>query len=134
MQEKRGHNKLKETPPKSVAARFVEQLNDPLIFVLFVAAAISMLMREFGDTTIILTVILMNATIGVIQEGKADRALAALKDLSAPKAFIRPADTPPDHEIWNEIPQPPQTAQNPIYLYECIFLSNHNLPLHELSL
>lgn len=104
MQEKRGHNKLKETPPKSVAARFVEQLNDPLIFVLFVAAAISMLMREFGDTTIILTVILMNATIGVIQEGKADRALAALKDLSAPKAFIRPADTLPDHEVWNEIP------------------------------
>ena len=69
--------------------RFLEQLNDPLIFILFVAASISMLLREFSDTAIILAVILMNAVIGVIQEGKARAALDSLKEMTSPHALIR---------------------------------------------
>lgn len=85
----RGQNILEDEQHKSVLANFLEQLNDPLIFILFVAAAISMLLKEFGDMMIILAVILVNAVIGVIQEGKAQRALEALKEMTSPKAVVR---------------------------------------------
>ncbi|MGN0141967.1 MAG: cation-translocating P-type ATPase [Roseburia sp.] len=88
----RGRNILEEEAPKSVVASFFEQLNDPLIFILFVAAAISMLLHEFGDMAIILAVVLLNAVIGVIQEGKAKRALDALKELTSPHALLKEAD------------------------------------------
>lgn len=50
-----------------------------MIFILFLAASISMLLREYSDTGIILLVIVLNTTVGVIQEGKARKALEALK-------------------------------------------------------
>src|SRR5699024_7164497 len=56
---------------------------------LFVAAAISMLLREFSDTGIILAVIFLNTAIGVIQEGKAVKALEALKKITAPEALVK---------------------------------------------
>ncbi len=84
----RGHNVLKEAPEKNALQRFLAQLNDPLIFILFIAASISMLLGEYSDTLIILSVILVNALVGVIQEGKAQRALHALKELSSPKALL----------------------------------------------
>ena len=68
---------------------FLEQLNDPLIFVLFLAAAISMLLREFSDTVIILVVILVNSVVGVLQEGKAQKALDALKQMTSPVAVVK---------------------------------------------
>ncbi len=85
----RGENVLAREKKKSVISSFIEQLNDPLIFILFVAASISMLLREFSDTAIILAVILMNAIVGVVQEGKAQAALDALKEMTSPKAVIR---------------------------------------------
>lgn len=84
----RGHNILKEAPEKNTLQRFLAQLNDPLIFILFIAASISMLLGEYSDTLIILSVILVNALVGVIQEGKAQRALHALKEMSSPKALL----------------------------------------------
>lgn len=84
----RGHNVLKEAPEKNALQRFSAQLNDPLIFILFIAASISMLLGEYSDTLIILSVILVNALVGVIQEGKAQRALHALKEMSSPKALL----------------------------------------------
>ena len=84
----RGKNILEEAKPKTPFCSFLEQLNDPLIFILIVAAAISMLLGELGDTAIILVVILVNAIIGVIQEGKAQRALEALKKMTSPTAII----------------------------------------------
>ncbi len=85
----RGKNVLEEEQKESVAASFLAQLNDPLIFILFVAAAISLLLKEFSDTAIILAVVLVNAVIGVLQEGKAMRALEALKEMTSPHALIR---------------------------------------------
>ena len=84
----RGHNVLKEAPEKNALQRFLAQLNNPLIFILFIAASISMLLGEYSDTLIILSVILVNAIVGVIQEGKAQRALHALKEMSSPKALL----------------------------------------------
>lgn len=83
-----GPNRLQEPPPKTVFATFMEQLNDPLIYVLMVAAAISLFLREISDAIIIIVVVLMNAVVGMIQEGKAKRALDSLKKLTSPKAHV----------------------------------------------
>lgn len=85
----RGKNVLEDEKSPSVLECFAAQLNDPLIFILFVAAAISLLLGEYGDTGIILAVVLVNAVVGVVQEGRAERALAALKELTSPHAYIR---------------------------------------------
>ena len=85
----RGQNVLKDARRKTLPECFLEQLNDPLIFILFVAAAISMLLGEVSDTAIILAVILVNALVGVIQEGRAQKALDALKQLTSPAALVR---------------------------------------------
>lgn len=84
----RGQNVLEEGQRKTALQRFLEQLNDPLIFILFIAAAISLLLQEYSDTAIILAVILVNAIVGVIQEGKAQRALDSLKEMTSPRAVI----------------------------------------------
>ena len=85
----RGKNVLEDEERKSTAESFMEQLNDPLIFILFVAAVISLFLREYGDTVIILAVVLLNAVVGMIQEGKAKRALDALKAMTSPHALFR---------------------------------------------
>ncbi|MCI8598243.1 MAG: cation-translocating P-type ATPase [Lachnospiraceae bacterium] len=85
----RGKNILEEGHHKTLPESFFEQLNDPLIFILFIAAAISMLLGEVSDTAIILAVILVNSVVGVIQEGKAQKALDALKQMTSPTALVR---------------------------------------------
>lgn len=84
-----GMNELEEEKKKSVLEVFLEQLNDPLICVLLVAAFVSFLLREVSDTIIIVAVILLNAAVGVIQEGKAQKALDSLKKLTSPEACVR---------------------------------------------
>ncbi len=84
-----GPNVLKEGRKKTKAESFLEQLNDPLICVLLVAALVSFLLKEVSDAIIITVVILVNATVGVIQEGKAQKALESLKKLTSPKAVVR---------------------------------------------
>ena len=90
--EERGRNVLEDEEKKSWAESFLEQLNDPLIFILFVAAAISLLLREYGDMAIILAVVLLNATVGVIQEGKAKKSLEVLKRMTSPHALLLEGD------------------------------------------
>ena len=90
--EERGRNVLEDEEKKSWAESFLEQLNDPLIFILFVAAAISLLLREYGDMAIILAVVLLNATVGVIQEGKAKKSLEVLKQMTSPHALLLEGD------------------------------------------
>lgn len=87
--EKYGENCLKNQKKKSVAALFFEQLCDPLIYILMVAIAVSLFLKEAGDAFIIGAVILLNATVGVIQEGKARKAIEALQKLSSPRALVK---------------------------------------------
>lgn len=84
-----GENHLKDKRKKSMAALFFEQLNDPLIYILMAAIAVSLFLGEVGDAGIIAVVILMNAIVGVVQEGKAQKAIEALKELSGPKALVK---------------------------------------------
>lgn len=83
-----GANRLKEQERKSVWQMILEQLNDPLILILVVAMAISLMLHEFGDAVIIVAVVVLNAAVGIIQEGKADRAVEALKKISSPQAVV----------------------------------------------
>lgn len=84
--KKYGPNKLREQEKKTLAKRILEQLNDPLILILVVAMAVSMMLYEFGDAIIIVVVVVLNAAVGIIQEGKAGRAVEALKKISQPRA------------------------------------------------
>ena len=83
-----GRNEMKGARKKTVLESFLEQLNDPLIYVLIVAAAVSIFLGEYSDAIIIGVVVLLNATVGVLQEGRARKALESLKKLTSPKAFV----------------------------------------------
>lgn len=82
-----GPNRLKEQEEAGLGAQILAQLNDPLILILAVAMAISVMLHEFGDALIIVAVVAVNAAVGIIQEGKAGRALEALKQIAQPKAI-----------------------------------------------
>ena len=83
-----GRNEMREPRKKTLLENFFGQLNDPLIYVLIVAAFVSILLHEVSDAVIIAVVVLMNAVVGMLQEGKARRALESLKKLTSPKAFV----------------------------------------------
>lgn len=84
----KGPNRLADPPKKHIWEAFLEQLADPLIYVLLAAAAVSLFLHEVSDTVIILVVVLLNAVTGLVQEGKAQKALDSLKKLTSPKAFV----------------------------------------------
>ncbi|MDO4581684.1 MAG: cation-translocating P-type ATPase [Bacillota bacterium] len=86
-----GENKLREAKPTPLYRRCAAQLNDPMVLILLAAAAVSAWFGEWADTLIIAVVVLLNACLGLYQEGKAARAAAALARLSAPMATLRRA-------------------------------------------
>lgn len=87
--EKYGKNKVVEGKKKSLGKMIWEQLNDPLIFILAIAAVISGITSEISDSIIIALVVVINAVIGVSQELKAEKSMDALKKLSTPHAYVR---------------------------------------------
>lgn len=88
-QEEYGRNKVEEGKKKSLGAMIWDQLNDPLIFILAIAAIISGVTSEISDAIIIAIVVIINAVIGVTQEMKAEKSMEALKKLSTPHAYVR---------------------------------------------
>lgn len=86
---KNGPNALVEKKKKTKLQMFFAQLNEPMIYILLVAAVISFALGEGSDSLIILAVVLINGIIGMVQEGKAQDALETLKKLSAPKTVVR---------------------------------------------
>lgn len=90
-----GKNCINITKKKSILSRFLAQFSDFMILVLLAAAAISFWVSyvsgdgDFVDPIIILVIVVLNAVIGVIEESRADNALEALKQMSAPTAKIR---------------------------------------------
>ena len=98
--EENGKNKLAQAKGKSIIRRFFEQLADPMIIILIIAAFISGALgvyemihnpaeaEGFADVIIILAVVIINAVLGVYQESKAEKAIEALQEMSAAKSKV----------------------------------------------
>jgi Ca2+-transporting ATPase len=83
-----GANLLPQQPPVPLWRRVAAQLRDPLIIVLLVAAALTIATADWTDTVVITLVIVVNTSVGVAQEVRADRAITALSQLTAPTARV----------------------------------------------
>ena len=83
-----GANELSERLRPGFFALLLNQLNNYLVIVLIVAAVISLVLGEYIDSIAIMVIVVLNAVVGVIQEGKAEEALAALKKMAAPNAQV----------------------------------------------
>ena len=77
-----GPNALPEATQRSVFLLLLTQFKSPLIYILFVAAALAAAMGHWGDAAVILGVVVANALIGTYQEGRAEKSMAALRRLS----------------------------------------------------
>lgn len=95
LQKKYGLNKLNEKKKKTILQRFIDQFKDVMILILIAAAVISFViacntgeLKEFFEPALILLIVVMNAIMGVLQESKAEKALEALKNLSALQARV----------------------------------------------
>lgn len=90
-----GSNRLREKKKKSNLRRFIDQFKDVMILILIAAAAVSFVIaciegdpEGFFEPVLILLIVVLNAMMGVLQESKAEKALDALKNLSAPHARV----------------------------------------------
>lgn len=90
-----GPNKLNEKKKKTNLQRFLEQFKDVMIIILLIAAVISFVIAciegdvmEFFEPVLILLIVVLNAIMGMVQESKAEKALDALKNMSAPHARV----------------------------------------------
>ena len=86
--EQYGHNALIERERPGAAARFLRQFHNVLIYVLLASGAIVLALGHFIDAGVILVVVLVNAIVGFVQEGKAEDALAAIRAMAAPGANV----------------------------------------------
>ena len=83
-----GPNELNAKPPRTLAQMVREQVGDPMVLILLVAAALSALLQEWAEAGIIFIIVVANAVIGIVQERKAQSSLEALRNLSAPTARV----------------------------------------------
>ena len=89
-----GPNKLDEEEKTPLWKRFFEQMADPMVIMLLVAAAISVITGfiqgepEWADAVIILSVVILNSVLGVVQEAKSEQALEALQEMSAAQSKV----------------------------------------------
>ncbi|WP_202610350.1 cation-translocating P-type ATPase [Herbidospora solisilvae] len=86
--KREGPNLPPQQPPTPLWRRIAGQMKDPLILVLLVAAALTAATRDWADMSVILLVVVVNTTVGVVQEVRADRAITALSRLTAPSARV----------------------------------------------
>ncbi|WP_438319435.1 cation-translocating P-type ATPase (plasmid) [Streptomyces sp. HUAS TT3] len=84
-----GPNAVETTRPVPLHARVLAQLRDPLITVLLGAIVLTLAIGDHADSVVIALVIVVNTTVGVVQEVRAGRAVAALSAMSAPSARVR---------------------------------------------
>ena len=109
-----GLNKLDEAKKKNIFLKFLEQFSDFMIIILLIAAGVSFVMAlieknktDFLDPVIILVIIVINAVVGVIQEFKAEKSIAALKKLTAAETFVlrdgRKSKIPADYLVPGDI-------------------------------
>ena len=84
-----GANSLSSGKKEPFYSLVLKQLNEPMIYILFAAAALSAIVKEWENSLVILAIVIINAAIGVIQENRAEKALEALRKLTVTKALVR---------------------------------------------
>ena len=83
-----GPNELAEQPRSTIWQMLVEQFNNFIVIILLIAVVISALLSDYVEAVAILTIVILNALLGIIQERRAEEALAALRRLAAPDAHV----------------------------------------------
>jgi Ca2+-transporting ATPase len=83
-----GKNELQEAPRTSIWVRIYEQFANFLVILLLVAAVISAVLGDWVEAAAIMTIVLLNAALGVVQESRAEESLAALKKMASPDANV----------------------------------------------
>ena len=86
--QQHGPNMLTEAPPTTIWQLLWEQFNNFVVILLIVAAVISALLGDFIEASAIMAIVLLNAVLGIVQERRAERALATLRQLAAPEAHV----------------------------------------------
>ena len=86
--EQYGPNELREEPRPGFLARLLRQFQDMIVLLLIAASIISAVLGEWYEAAAIIAIVILNAALGVIQEGRAEQALAALKKMTAPEAHV----------------------------------------------
>jgi calcium-translocating P-type ATPase len=86
--ERDGPNRLAELEPRHPLVRFLYQFHNVLIYVLIVAGIVTALLQHWLDASVIFAVVIINALIGHIQEGKAEDALKAIRQMLSPHAMV----------------------------------------------
>lgn len=86
--EKYGPNKLKEAEKESFLSKLLNQFKDVLVLILIVAAVLSFIVGERVDAVVIIAILVVNAFLGLYQEGRAEKSLEALQKMSAPTAKV----------------------------------------------
>src|SRR6056297_1024430 len=86
--ERHGPNRLPEAPRRSSVLRFLSHFHNVLIYVLIASAAVTAALQHWVDTSVILAVVIVNAVIGFIQEGRSEQAMAAIRGMLAPHSAV----------------------------------------------
>lgn len=106
-EKKYGLNQLKETSKKTFLSKVIDQFKDFLILILLVASVVSFSIGEKTDAMIIVAIVIINAMLGLYQEGKAEKAIEALQKLAAPNANVirngAPISVPAEHLVPGDV-------------------------------
>ncbi len=138
---KYGKNKLEDKPKESLLVKFLKQFNDFMIIILIIASIVSATVSYFQgendyiDSIIIITIVILNAIMGVVQEAKAEKSIEALKEMTPPKAKVVRDGITKEINAEELVPGDIIILEAGNYVpADCRLLESHNLKIEESSL
>lgn len=139
--ERYGPNNLKEKKRESLFIKFIKQFNDFMIITLIIAAIISAVVSKLNgeadyiDSIIIITIVVFNAIMGLVQEQKAEKSLEALKKMSAPNAKVRRNGRVQEIDATMVVPGDIVILEAGNYVpADCRLINSYNLKIEESAL